>query len=397
MSASAGPAARIAPWAVLLIAVLPSAARANIGQRWWGGLVAEPEGLKDIAITEEHLTLDLRPLIRVEPIQVEAIYRLQNRGPEKHLDLVFVSGTPDVSEFDVRLDDQALDSCKVPIAEVSHRGGRLPPPWARPPDVSESEWPGSAHYMWGAVHQPTLVGFSARLPRGVHTLAARYHTRAFGNPESYPVTEWQVPYILSPAKEWRTFGGLHVTVYMPPGWECRSRPPLEREAARLHGKFDGLPADLLVISAQAPVPPALALRTNAGTACYVLAVALGGVLCWCAGARHARRRWYHGRAGHSPPRLLALVMALAWGALVYAIWSLVALWIYAVLGGQQTSGFHARFEVLAVGDALVVLMLFPAGLLLTRAGARRQWLKLWKADGEAGMLALLPPNAAVEP
>jgi hypothetical protein len=53
---------------------------ANIGPRWWGHLAAEPNGVRGVAIFNEHLTIDLRPLAREQPGEVEVIYRVQNSG-----------------------------------------------------------------------------------------------------------------------------------------------------------------------------------------------------------------------------------------------------------------------------------------------------------------------------
>src|SRR5262249_3827849 len=85
-----------ARYSLLVLLLLPSAARANIGPRWWGNLVSEPEGLKAVAITREQLTIDLRPLAKRGLVEVEAIYYLQHSGSLKKLDLLFVSGAPGV-------------------------------------------------------------------------------------------------------------------------------------------------------------------------------------------------------------------------------------------------------------------------------------------------------------
>src|SRR5262245_37355219 len=113
------PQAAIARYGGVFLALLmPATAWANIGPRWWGDHAGEPQGLKDVAIVREELTIDLRPLAAGQPVEVEVTYRLYNNGPRKRLDLLFVSGAPDVSEFEVRLGDRRLESRVVPPGEV---------------------------------------------------------------------------------------------------------------------------------------------------------------------------------------------------------------------------------------------------------------------------------------
>ncbi len=94
-------------------------ALANVGPPSRGGqIVAEPTGLKDVAITRETLTIDLSPLAEAKPGFVEAIYNLDNRGPRRRLDLVFASGSKFMSGFQVWLGDQASPSQPAKQLEV---------------------------------------------------------------------------------------------------------------------------------------------------------------------------------------------------------------------------------------------------------------------------------------
>ena len=99
----------VGPGLVLLHFIILGESRANVGPPASGGqIVAEPIGIKDIAIAHETLTIDLRPLGTNGRARVEAVYQLQNRGAEKKLDLLFASGSADVSDFYVWLDDQPV-------------------------------------------------------------------------------------------------------------------------------------------------------------------------------------------------------------------------------------------------------------------------------------------------
>ena len=51
--------------------VLALAAWANFAPRFWGDAAGEPWGLKNVAISQERLTVDLRPLVDKNPVRVE--------------------------------------------------------------------------------------------------------------------------------------------------------------------------------------------------------------------------------------------------------------------------------------------------------------------------------------
>src|SRR5437016_12238612 len=96
--------------ALAVVVLVTAAARANVGPPSSGGqLVGEPAGLRDVHITRETLTIDLRPLADGRRALVEAVYQIDNRGPERTLDLLFINGTP-ATAFDVRLDDRPVSS-----------------------------------------------------------------------------------------------------------------------------------------------------------------------------------------------------------------------------------------------------------------------------------------------
>ncbi len=86
-------------------------ALANVGPPSSGGyIIGEPVGIKDVAITRETLTIDLRPLAANGLTRVEAVYHLHNRGEEKRLDLVFAGGAAGMAEFQVWLDEVSIPS-----------------------------------------------------------------------------------------------------------------------------------------------------------------------------------------------------------------------------------------------------------------------------------------------
>src|SRR5262245_15376200 len=89
-------------WSVCALLCIAPCASANIGAKWRGAYATEPHGgLAQVAITREKLTIDLRPLADLQPVQVEATYQLDNAGSTQRLDLVFVAGSDEVSEAEV--------------------------------------------------------------------------------------------------------------------------------------------------------------------------------------------------------------------------------------------------------------------------------------------------------
>src|SRR4051794_38024309 len=87
---------------------LGPAAWANFAPRFWGDATSEPWGLKNVAITQERLVIDLRPLAEANPVRVEVTYDLSNAGVSRQLDLLFVSSEVGVRDFEARLGDQLL-------------------------------------------------------------------------------------------------------------------------------------------------------------------------------------------------------------------------------------------------------------------------------------------------
>src|SRR5436309_3341920 len=79
-------------------------ARANFAPRFWGDVTTEPWGIKEITITHEQLTIDLRALVRGDPARVEVNYDLANSGASRRLELLFVSGEVGITRFEARLD-----------------------------------------------------------------------------------------------------------------------------------------------------------------------------------------------------------------------------------------------------------------------------------------------------
>lgn len=246
--------------AALVAAVCASAASANMGPPWIGGpMFAEPDGMKGVRVLHETLVIDLRPVARGEFAQVEAIYRFRNDGPARQLELLFATGANEIAGFTVTLDG-------APIPSAPRDVGELPTSW-QPPKTTPG-FNGHSMRYWPKLEGRDLktLGFTLTVSPGEHTIGVNYRAPASKNMTSYPHASQQFAYVLAPAKSWDGFGKLDVTVHVPEGWQAASEPALTRDGDTLRATFDGIPADALALTFQAPV----------GTSFYLTAVVL-----WC--------------------------------------------------------------------------------------------------------------------
>src|SRR3954469_17219752 len=153
----ATPCARLArgAWVLALVLAGPAGAWANVGPPTSGGQVgAEPVGVIGLAITRETLVLDLRPLAANGLARVEAVYRLNNPGPEKKLDLLFASGAGGVSDFQVTLDGRPVASAPAPDAP-------LPARWQAPKHTPGLGGERELEYLRHGARRVTAVAFAA--------------------------------------------------------------------------------------------------------------------------------------------------------------------------------------------------------------------------------------------
>lgn len=368
-------------WGLLLGMLLPAMACANIGPRWWGDRTAEPLGLKGVAIVREELTIDLRPLTAVQPVDVEAINHLNNSGSAKKLDLLFITGVTGIRDFELRLDGRLVKSRRVPPEEQSNRQGELPKSWQPPDDLPGIDFQSSRSHIYQRLSDAIVLSFVLELPPGRSCLNARYRARAYGEDEGYPTVTWLFPYILAPAREWGSFGGLDVTVYLPQTWQSNSTPALERDGGIMHGSFTSLPADSLALAVRAPMGPELQQKLRytiwGYVALYALAVMGGGILCWWSGrwiGRFLAPKAPSGKRVGSRAALWivpsAVLMTVGWEATILGAWSLAYYSILGVFAGQQSPYFHEQLIVPSACNVCLMLFVLPAGFLLVWNSAR---------------------------
>jgi hypothetical protein len=329
-----------------------------------GDPVGEPSGdLKQIAIAREVLDLDLRPLANDQPAMVSATYAVRNEGPAQALDLLFVApGLVGTSRSDVAV---WLDNASVPATIAPNQ--KLPASWQPPATTPGLEGSGPLTYQ---TRNDRVVRFSLALPAGSHQVRVRYSARATAHSGNSPVRYWQLGYVLAPAKNWAGFGALDVSVEVPPGWPAATRPELTRQGDVLKGTFEGVPADSLAITVQAPVPPQ-GLGIDPAPALAVVGLAMSLALGFLAGRWLARR--------HRSFYWSFLVAVVATGA--WFLLSIVALAIQppgaTAPSGQEAWTYGYGHAYVGLGLMFAAILVAPiaclaAALLAFRKGDRRR-------------------------
>jgi hypothetical protein len=204
---------------LLIVALgLPDQAAANMANPVQpGDLVGEPSAaLQSIAIVQERLNLDLRPLLTDQPVHIAATYQVQNGGTATTLPLEFVATGLTTGATTVQLDGQ-------PITALALAAPPLPASWQAPATTPAIGAGPPLHYQ---ARRDGVLTFQLRLLPGPHTITVGYPARASAYSDDRPTRYWQLGYVLAPARQWASFGQLDVTVELPSGWSSASQPPL---------------------------------------------------------------------------------------------------------------------------------------------------------------------------
>jgi hypothetical protein len=344
----------------LVVAALgvPAVAFANMaGPYIAGDRVGEPSGdLKEIAIAHETLDLDLRPLDEDRPALVSATYDVHNDGSPKDLELLFVPVALDAHSSGaagVWLDDQKVNS------QVG-RMQSLPASW-QPPSVTPGLAGDPAMDYRVAYGSNQGITFSLHLPSGSHQIRVRYLARPSQVSGDSPVRYWQLGYVLAPARNWKSFGQLDVTVEVPTHWSLASSLPLQREGNVLRGTFQGIPADSLGLTTQAPVPPHPPVIDPAP---FIFVVGLIGIAAigWLAGG------WLASRRRSSWMVLpLGVFAAIALAAAIFA--SLAVLRPESGVPDSQVAWAYGEGELRPVIAVFLALLALPTGIVATQLAA----------------------------
>lgn len=281
------------PWIATLLClawtVVP--ARGNLGPLRKMPEIGEPVGIKNIAITNEELTIDLRPIGNRELARVDVVYKLHNSGLSQTQKLLFYSGSK-LKNLTIQFDGAVIPNA---VEEVDD----IPPHWKGP---YQSPCLYSLNSLGISTELASPASCEVTIPPGHHTLQVRFETATATNPRRVPTPYHQFLYVLSPARDWDGFGGIDVTIYLPRGWKTAVEPEMTRDGDTLRGKFATLPADAITLTTAEPAPAAYRIIVN-GFNVTLTIVGLGGLwLCWrkgrLMGQRLAKRRLETGYLDH---------------------------------------------------------------------------------------------------
>ena len=223
---------------VLLSLMIPEAVNANMAKPWHEGqLIGEPTGdFRNLGIVWEKLNFDLRALKDLGESTVTAIYQIRNDGEQIPVELLFVS--PGIKTGNVTIDGKK-------IAAETITNPKLPPTWKPPSRVPKSGG-GSIFYVASEPSNSALK-FKPTIGQGEHQLQVKYVVE----PSSYDYStykDYQVVYILAPAKNWAFFNRLDVEIKIPKNWKVATSLPMKRTGNILKATFNKIPADNLAIS-----------------------------------------------------------------------------------------------------------------------------------------------------
>jgi hypothetical protein len=286
-----------------------------------GDAVGEPTGaVAQVAITQEDLSFDLRPLADAKPVSVKAVYQLRNDGPAVNVTLDFLAdGALEASGVYT----VALDGGAVAADETTLPADQVPAAWL-PPTITPSlggqgpfDYPTEATCLGSDTHNSScsipICQFTLAIPTGGHTLAVSYQVQPTSYYGAGSRIVWQLGYILAPARQWESFGDLALTVTVPNGWLVATNPSLTRSGDTLFRDFPSLPGNDVAISAEyprssgsVPLGPWLVSYWR-----VILALLLGTVLVVVLIARLRPNRW---DVALSP----AIPTGCAWGLVAFA-------------------------------------------------------------------------------
>ncbi len=348
--------------ALLLFSLIPTNLLANMASPARAGqLNVEPTGLEKIAITRETLTIDLRSLSQNQAALVEAIYQLNNSAAAQKIELVFVAAAQNVQHFQVWLDEQ-----EIPSQAMERQN--LPSSWQAPRHT-----PGfnSGQEILFAALPATLtkpLQFAITIPAGAHKIKVKYQSALSFNVSGEPIKYWQFAYVLAPARDWASFGGLDITVNLPLGYRHASSLPLQQNKEILRGSFSEIPADALTMTLQLMPPRAYQFADAFGFWIFVASLPLGLLVCLWLGWKQTHKQ--------STGWLSAFAGAAA-GAIVIGLSG----W-FAIFGAEYFIpekeiahyGYGSFFQV--VGLLLLAMFIFALSLavfFLTAKIVRRKW------------------------
>ena len=227
---------------------------------------------------------------------------------------------------------------------------------ATPPDHHASRGADPVPYQ---TRNGAVLRFALTLAPGPHHVGVHYMALPTTYDGSNPARLWQVGYVLAPARQWASFGGLALTVQVPHGWLAATSPSLQRSGDTLRATFNSVPADSLGVTAEYPAPPPPADFTVLALAGGLVLAAVAG---WIAGGWLGRR---HRTSAWVLPLSIFAGAAVAAGVVLTGLAALVT----GVPDDQLSRTFNYGRGTLSLGMAILALC---GGIVLCQLAAAWQ-------------------------
>lgn len=238
--------------AFLMLVCNQNIAWANMANPWNAGdIVGEPIGVfRQLDIIQENLLFDLRSLANSQLNQPEitANYQINNQGKTVNADLLFIS--PGMKTGSV-----IIDGKNIPFKTINKP--KIAPEWQKSmnmPILGEMmgfTQNGANFTLYD--QSETGFQFTANLPKGEHSIQVSYFVKPNEYNGSDIYREYLIGYLLSPARNWASFGKLDMEVKLPPGWDVKTSLQMQRHGDILQASFNGIPGDMFGITTRPPV------------------------------------------------------------------------------------------------------------------------------------------------
>lgn len=209
---------------------------------------------RQIDILHEDLKITLDPFFNHVFFNVH--YRIRADKAGKQIPLLFVAESYK-SNFTVEVDGKPVEVLRIP--EAFYKSDRLMdynhPKIEVKPDEVYIDWP----EFQKVYEKKNIQYFEVDLAQGEHSIVIRYEAGTISD-EFYGdydivMTETSIKYLLAPAKLWKSFGGLNLTIDATDFFKENAEALIYSDFGNLsakvpvkHWEFDSIPKDYFYVS-----------------------------------------------------------------------------------------------------------------------------------------------------
>lgn len=227
--------------AVNLILFLP--AKANISQLYSppGQITAEPQLGRHFTVESEELFIDLRDAIHSGPAKISAVYHFSCDTDAAKITLVFVANNLLRNNYRILLDGHTVPGDTISLDSI-------PPSWRVPELIELPEKSFAVHYQGDSYsYYNEYISFSVPVNSGQHELKVDYEAELREEYYAGATISHNLLYMLSPARDWKSYGGLQLKLAVPEEWALNANLKLQQENGFYTAKWNQLPADYFFV------------------------------------------------------------------------------------------------------------------------------------------------------